>query len=258
MENKKAVLLIATALIVGMLFSTVIEAKTETETLTYKDFDELNKVCTYEDNWCGWADYPGKTVVYGYMKDKVELPEGTTEMKVTIQICSRGWGEGLAVDVDGWTPDSAIQVIVDDQIWENKIPKGRVHHNSYYKHEYGESFSTNVFNVSGKHDVTLTIKMVGSKGEDVLKWPRIDFWKAILTFYIPEPTPTPIPIITPTPTPTPAVTITPTPIPSPTPIPIITPTPIPSPTPTPPGFKVVFAIAGLLAVAYLLIRKRQT
>ena len=115
-----------------------------------------------------------------------------------------------------------------------------MHHNSYYKHEYGESFSTNVFNVSGKHDVTLTIKMVGSKGEDVLKWPRIDFWKAILTFYIPEPTPTP------------------TPTPPPTPIPIVTPTPIPSPTPTPPGFKAVFAIAGLLAVAYLLIRKRQT
>jgi len=38
MENKKAVLLIATALIVEMLFSTVIEAKTETETLTYKRF----------------------------------------------------------------------------------------------------------------------------------------------------------------------------------------------------------------------------
>jgi len=68
----------------------------------------------------------------------------------------------------------------------------------------------------------------------------------------PEVTPTP------TPTPTPAVTITPTPTPPPTPIPIVTPTPIPSPTPTPPGFKAVFAIAGLLAVAYLLIRKRQT
>ena len=236
MENKKAVLLIATALIVGMLFSTVIEAKTETETLTYKDFDELNKVCTYEDNWCGWADYPGKAVVYGYMKDKVELPEGTTEMEVTIQICSRGWGEGLAVDVDGWIPDSAIQVIVDDQIWENKIPKGRVHHNSYYKHEYGESFFSNVFNVSGKHDVTLTIKMVGSKGEDVLKWPRIDFWKAILTFYIPEPTPTPSPMLTPTP--------------------ILTETPIPKVTPTPSGFETTIIITGLLIV--YLIRRRKT
>jgi hypothetical protein len=47
---------------------------------------------------------------------------------------------------------------------------------------------------------------------------------------------------TPTPTPTPTVTSTPT---------------APSPTPAPtPGFEVVFAIAGPLAVAYLLKRKK--
>jgi PGF-CTERM protein len=34
------------------------------------------------------------------------------------------------------------------------------------------------------------------------------------------------------------------------------PLPSPSPTPTPPGFEAVFAIAGLLAVVYLL-RKRE-
>jgi len=52
---------------------------------------------------------------------------------------------------------------------------------------------------------------------------------------------------------------TPTPSPSPTPTPTLTPTSIPSPTPTPeegvPGFEAIFAIAGLLAVAYLLRRR---
>jgi PGF-CTERM protein len=60
-----------------------------------------------------------------------------------------------------------------------------------------------------------------------------------------EPMPTPTP---PAPTPTPLVTPTP---PSPTP------TPTPSPTPAPPGFEAAFAIAGLLAVAYLVLRRRE-
>jgi len=59
--------------------------------------------------------------------------------------------------------------------------------------------------------------------------------------------------------------ITPTPTPSPTPTyPYPTPTPTtPTPTPTPapvipqPGFEAVFAIAGLIAVAYLLLRKQS-
>jgi PGF-CTERM protein len=37
---------------------------------------------------------------------------------------------------------------------------------------------------------------------------------------------------------------------------IPTPSPSPTPTPTPPGFEVIFAIAGLLAVAYVLRRKK--
>ena len=70
-------------------------------------------------------------------------------------------------------------------------------------------------------------------------------------------TPTPTPIATPTPAPTP----TPTPLvekPTPT-IPPATATPEPTPTPTPaePGFEAVFAIAGLLAVAYLVLRRRK-
>jgi PGF-CTERM protein len=52
------------------------------------------------------------------------------------------------------------------------------------------------------------------------------------------PTPTPVPTVTPAVTPTP------------------TPTPSPSPTPKQPGFEAVIAIAGLLAVAYLLLRRK--
>jgi PGF-CTERM protein len=51
-----------------------------------------------------------------------------------------------------------------------------------------------------------------------------------------------------TPTPTPAATVTVTPTPAPT----ATPTPTPSP-----GFEMVFALAGLLGVAYLIARKEH-
>ncbi|MGB2727259.1 MAG: PGF-CTERM sorting domain-containing protein [Halobacteriota archaeon] len=54
-------------------------------------------------------------------------------------------------------------------------------------------------------------------------------------------------VITPTPT------ATPTPKPTPTATPSLTPTP----TPEGPGFEAVFAIAGLLAVAYLVLRRKR-
>ena len=62
------------------------------------------------------------------------------------------------------------------------------------------------------------------------------------------------------PTPTPEVEVTPTPEVEITPTPVVSPTPpeeTPTPTPEPPGFEAVFAIAGLLAVAYLVLRKRR-
>jgi len=49
-------------------------------------------------------------------------------------------------------------------------------------------------------------------------------------------------------------TLSPTPQVTPTPSPAVTPPP--TPTPTPPGFEAFFAIAGLLAVAYLVMRRR--
>ena len=70
------------------------------------------------------------------------------------------------------------------------------------------------------------------------------------------PTPTPTPTeVTPTPTATPTATIPPTATPAATPT--ATATPAPTPTPPAPGFEGVFAIAGLLAIAYLVLRKRK-
>ena len=62
------------------------------------------------------------------------------------------------------------------------------------------------------------------------------------------PLPTPTATVTPTATPTPTAPTTPTPTP--------TATPVETPTAEPPGFEAVFAIAGLLAVAYLVLRKK--
>ena len=63
------------------------------------------------------------------------------------------------------------------------------------------------------------------------------------------PAPTTAPVVSPTPKPT----VRPTPVPTPAPA-----TPTPTPTPKPiPGYEAIFTIAGLLAVAYLVQRKRR-
>jgi len=71
----------------------------------------------------------------------------------------------------------------------------------------------------------------------------------------PEETPTPSPEVTATPTATPTLTPTPSPSLAGTPTPTVTASPVSSPTsgPSIPGFEGVFAIAGLLAVAYLVL-----
>ena len=60
------------------------------------------------------------------------------------------------------------------------------------------------------------------------------------------------PAATPTPTPTAKPTTTPVPTPKPTAEPTATPTPTEEP-----GSEAVFAIAGLLAVAYLVVRRKK-
>jgi len=79
------------------------------------------------------------------------------------------------------------------------------------------------------------------------------------------PTPTPTPTGTASPAPTVTATVTPTPTPTASPGETETPTATESPTPSPspgptkkpliPGFEALFAIASLLAVAYLVLRK---
>jgi len=74
-----------------------------------------------------------------------------------------------------------------------------------------------------------------------------------VNFMAPGATPTP-PVLTSTPTSlTPAVTVSPTPVATVSPAPA--PTPSPARKPWIPGFEVAFAIAGLLTVAYLVLRK---
>ena len=60
-----------------------------------------------------------------------------------------------------------------------------------------------------------------------------------------------------TPAPTPTATPAPTPTATPAPTPTATPAPTPAPTPEEPGFEVVFAIAVLLVVAYLVLRQKK-
>ena len=75
----------------------------------------------------------------------------------------------------------------------------------------------------------------------------------------PTPTPTSAPGVTPSPTPTlaPGETAKPA-LPKPTPKPTAPPSAEAKPTPTPevPGFEAVFAIIGIVAIAYVLLRKR--
>jgi len=66
---------------------------------------------------------------------------------------------------------------------------------------------------------------------------------------VPTPTPTVLPTATPTPTVAPTV--------PPTVPPTVAPTAAPTPTEEVPGFEAVFAIAGLLAIAYVILRRKH-
>ena len=96
-------------------------------------------------------------------------------------------------------------------------------------------------NVTVEANATETVNYEVAKEEAGTYNVTVDNVSATLTVLLPTLTP----VITPTPTPTPA------------PAPVVTQTPTPTPTPTPEtaGFEAVIAIAGLLAVAYILMRK---
>ena len=80
-------------------------------------------------------------------------------------------------------------------------------------------------------------------------------WSVTLT---PATTVTPSPTLAPGVTPTPTPTLAPGGTPTPEPAEKAKPTPTPKPTPKPavPGFEVVFAIVGMVAITYLLLRRR--
>ncbi|MCD6210976.1 MAG: hypothetical protein J7J01_08870 [Methanophagales archaeon] len=69
--------------------------------------------------------------------------------------------------------------------------------------------------------------------------------------------PSPSPASTPSPSPTPTASPIPTPIVTPTPSPTPTLTPAPAPAPPAPVLEAIFAIGGLLAVAYFMLRRRR-
>jgi Tol biopolymer transport system component len=88
-------------------------------------------------------------------------------------------------------------------------------------------------------------------GEDIIFVPT----PSPVTTVTPEPTAIPKPAPTPTTTPTPGTTPTATQTPMPTATPAITPTATPTPTPEEPGFELISALVGLLAVAYVVLKK---
>lgn len=135
----------------------------------YGDFI-LTNVCTYENNWCGYADQPSKAVIYGEMSKDIFLSSSYDNLDVTIFIPCNGWGEGLA-GPDG----SSAHIIVDDIIKVEEIDSTMpYHHGGYFKYEYCDNF-TNTFNITGKNKVRLTIRMNDGA--------RMDFQEARLKFY---------------------------------------------------------------------------
>jgi len=116
-------------------------------------------------------------------------------------------------------------------------------------------------------ELNLTVKKLVDTGNSPIEH-TVDKGMFTVSGTLPTPTSTPSP--TPSLTPTPSQTVTPTstqtPVLTPTGTPTVTPTVAPTtsiptatatPTPEEPGFEAVFAIAGLLAVAYLVLRKKR-
>lgn len=106
-------------------------------------------------------------------------------------------------------------------------------------------------------DIMGEMKFKVADSDTVRFYPKVDYVlgappEVNVTTPIPTATPTVTPVTPTPPTPTPVTPVAYTPEVTPTPV---TPKPTPTPTPTP-GFEAVFTIAGLLAVAYLVLRRR--
>ncbi len=116
----------------------------------------LDNVCTYSDNWCTWANVPGKAIVYGEMSLELDVPYCCTELSVTVHVCCNGYGEGLS-GPDG----SSAQILVGDDIREESIDASmNYHHGMYYRYESCQQF-TQTFDVAGKQHIHLAVRMIG-------------------------------------------------------------------------------------------------
>jgi hypothetical protein len=111
-----------------------------------------------------------KAIIYGAISKSVCVPRGKTHLIVEITIPSNGWGEGLA-----GPDDSSVEIRVDSQVTYERITADpeHYHHGWYYKYEYGDHFS-NTFDVAGKDNIVLTIRMIDGA--------HMDFKQATLTF----------------------------------------------------------------------------
>ena len=151
----------------------------QTVSYYYNQFDEYDKVCRPEDNFCGWADMP-KAIIYGSMiKDNITVPLNTDSLIVEICIACNGWGEGFACDYTLWNENSGMSIFINSSEKMIKIPKLsdndiHFHHYSYYLYEYCEKFKIG-FKVNSLENMSLKFQMNGGS--------RLDFSSVNLYFY---------------------------------------------------------------------------
>ncbi len=142
----------------------------QTDSYQYDDFT-LTNVCTPVNNFCGYADRPGKAVVYGEMSKVVSVPSSCEKLDVTIFIPCNGWGEGLA-GPDGSSAHVIVNGVIREEPIDDTMP---YHHGGYYRYEYCQSF-INTYDVTGETQAELIIRVNGGAWMDFqearLRWHR--------------------------------------------------------------------------------------
>ncbi|MGB2728516.1 MAG: PGF-CTERM sorting domain-containing protein [Halobacteriota archaeon] len=220
------------------------------------------------------GEYSGKTMVA--VKDDEILAVDTGKHQLNVE-ADGNWKITLEqpTEVSGRGLPQTFGGKGDDVVGPVELKKGSVKFEGTHKgsgnfivelHESNGRDWELVFNEIGSYEG----KQLVSVGTGILAIPSGNYyisvvgddWTVKVTQEVKlEPTPeiTPEPTPSPSPTPTAFPSLTPTPTPTPTPLVAPSPSPAaPTPTPTPPapGFEAIFAIAGLLAVAYLVRRRK--
>lgn len=174
-----------------------------------------------------------------YLDDEVSL-----SVKVTSKDSAFEWFEIAIVIIPEESRKEGYPLFlpVSDEIKAGEEFKGTFSASIIYSH-YG---------VSGDYVIPVSADVIdGKAGACSGTQGRHEFH--LYNYSRPSTQPTPTVMTTPTPTSIVTPTLKPSVTATPSPTPIIT--PLSSPTPTPPGFEGIFAIAGLLAVTYLLRRR---